>query len=314
MNKKRLILFATSFILASSSINISINKEKSNKLSKHITEYSSTISNDNFQIGAHRGFSSLKVENTKESITLAAKKDYIDYIEMDIRITKDKKLVLSHDNTIYSSNNKKEEISNTKYKKIITSTYKNKNSLLNFITSTSIESELKKERKRKLHDKSYNIIGLKEGIKNCKRKKILLDLKCEEGKEKEFIKILQKELENIDTSNIVLQSLNLDLIRLLQKETNYNTIAIIKEEKDLHCITEFSNIAIHKDLTNYKLVKKLLKGNKELAIWTINSSKELEDIKKESKDLYKKIIYITDYPDLIATKLNEEEKIKQYQK
>ena len=259
MNKKRLILFATSFILASSSINISINKEKSNKLSKHITEYSSIISNDNFQIGAHRGFSSLKVENTKESITLAAKKDYIDYIEMDIRITKDKKLVLSHDNTIYSSNNKKEEISNTKYKKIITSTYKNKNSLLNFIPSPSIESELKKERKRKLHDKSYNIIGLKEGIKNCKRKKILLDLKCEEGKEKEFIKILQKELENIDTSNIVLQSLNLNLIRLLQKETNYNTIAIIKEEKDLQYITEFSNIAIHKDLTNYKLVKKLLK-------------------------------------------------------
>ena len=81
------------------------------KLSK-ASEYKnySIIEESDISLVAHRGFSSLAVENSKESILLALNDDNIDGIEFDIRLTKDNVLVLSHGNSITSNDNKKIKI------------------------------------------------------------------------------------------------------------------------------------------------------------------------------------------------------------
>ena len=113
MKKKRLLIYTLSLSLITSYINL--NKQKSSDLSKNIIEYTKTFSDDDFQIAAHRGFSSKSVENTSEAIQLAANEPYIDYIEIDTRMTKDNVLVLSHNDDIYESTFSKTEISQTNY-------------------------------------------------------------------------------------------------------------------------------------------------------------------------------------------------------
>ena len=52
------------------------------------------------KIFAHRGFSSYYPENSLEAIKESLKYDYIDGIEIDIRMTKDEKFVLIHNSSI----------------------------------------------------------------------------------------------------------------------------------------------------------------------------------------------------------------------
>ena len=57
-----------------------------------------------YLIGAHRGESSLAIENTKESIVLASENNEVDYIEVDVRMSLDGKLYLSHDDYVLTAN------------------------------------------------------------------------------------------------------------------------------------------------------------------------------------------------------------------
>ena len=55
---------------------------------------------------AHRGLNNKKYkENTKEAIINSLKQDYIKGIEIDIRLTKDNKIVVIHDSTINRTSN-----------------------------------------------------------------------------------------------------------------------------------------------------------------------------------------------------------------
>lgn len=56
------------------------------------------LKEDDYIITAHRGFSSRRAENSREALVLASDQRYVDFIEFDVRLTSDGKLVLSHDN------------------------------------------------------------------------------------------------------------------------------------------------------------------------------------------------------------------------
>jgi glycerophosphoryl diester phosphodiesterase len=310
-NKKRLLLYTTSILLVTSGISLKINKEKSKELTNHVNEYTTDFIDDDFQIAAHRGFSSLEIENTKEAVTLASKKDYVDYIEIDARLTKDKKLVISHDDTITTIDEslKISELNKNELLKY-TLTY-NKNKLsIKPSTYLSGENKLIQERNELLSNKTYNIQTLKEALKYVENKKVILDLKIPNNEIEEFVYELKKELKDINTDNIMFQSSNLNGILYVEKYTNYNCLAIINSVDDLSKINNFKNICIRKNLINYDTVQKLINENKKVAIWTINTKKELNDVTNELDDLYEDVIYITDYPDLIATYLNDTKKNK----
>ena len=310
MKKKRLLIYTLSLSLITSYINL--NKQKSSDLSKNIIEYTKTFSDDDFQIAAHRGFSSKSVENTSEAIQLAANEPYIDYIEIDTRMTKDNVLVLSHNDDIYESTFSKTEISQTNYEDL-------ENNSFNYIVNLKlidyfkalIDTEKKLDLKRKtlLQNKNYQISTLKESLNLVSNKKVIIDLKFSDNV-KEFTEKIMDEFKNINTKNIYFQSSNLLGILYFEQVTNYNCFAIIDSSKDLKYLDLFDNLTIRKNLIDYDTIKYLLDQKKNVAIWTINSSSEIDNIKNCLKELYKDVIYITDYPDLIATTLNDKYKTK----
>ena len=69
------------------------------------------------KIIGHRGAASITAENTISSI-LAAKKAGVDAIEFDVRLTKDKQLVLCHDSTLERTHGINEKVSALTYSEI----------------------------------------------------------------------------------------------------------------------------------------------------------------------------------------------------
>jgi glycerophosphoryl diester phosphodiesterase len=110
----------------------------------------------------HRGSFNKEKQNTKESVLKSLPLKYIDGVEIDIRMTKDKKLVLSH-NDIVKVKHQLKKISNSNYK--------------------SLKLPLLENLLKEIDTKKY----------------ILLDLKVETRKkeyEKELMKLLKKYPKN----------------------------------------------------------------------------------------------------------------------
>ena len=131
----------------------------------------------------HRGITSKKIEeNSYESIKKALKNNNTVGVEFDIRLTKDKRIVLSH-NSLVNFN----VIENTDYKDIIKKKY-----------LTTLEKIL-----------SINT-----------NKILLIDIKVNNNY-KVFGDTLIKYLDNYDNKNIYLCSFNKKIIRYLKRKTRY---------------------------------------------------------------------------------------------
>ena len=308
MKIKRTMLFTTAFIISMSPFILKRKNNENTNYLKHIKSITKNIEDDDFLISAHRGFSSLEIENTSDSISLAASKNYIDYIEIDARLTEDNKIVLSH-NDLLIENNLPISISSLSYECATTESFHYQNYYINPNLCTNPESKLIQKRKKKLDNKTYNLIGLKEGLELCGNKKVLLDIKFQDNK-KEFTEELIRELDGIDTSNIVFQSLDIDSLKYFKEKTNYNCLALINSKKDFKYIEDFDNFGIKSSLVSYKKVNKLIQEDKTIAVWTINTEEELELVTSKLKDYYDDVIYITDNPDVIVTKLHDKQKTR----
>lgn len=311
-NIKKLTLYAaTTLLVISAGIKIKNCKDESEEFTNKVIEYTTDFDDDDFLIAAHRGYSSLEVENTKEALDLANDSDYVDYIEIDVRLTKDKKLVLAHNNSLLTRQQQTIEICNEKYKDIIDNDYYYLSNSLGIKLENLFNTDngdILRERSKLLESKNYNITSLKDGLNSCKDKKILLDLKFRNNT-KDFIKALEKELNGIDTSNIIFQSDDLlPLLCLQKKHPEYSYLAIMKTESDLEYIELFDNIGLKETLVTKKIVNNLIKDDKTVAIWTLNNPSDIDRITNKLGDNYKEVIYISDYPDVVATCLNEKEK------
>lgn len=305
-------LYSTSLLtLLTCGIKIKNCKEESYQYTKSIDNFDKSFKDDNFLVAAHRGFSSKEIENTTDSITAAKDAKYVDYIELDVRLTKDNKLVLSHNNTLTIGYNSKTAISNENLDDINNYNFYYLNnsfnqSICNLFNNT--DGDIITSRASNIDCNKYKICTLDEGLKACGNKKIILDLKFKNNTQI-YVDSLLKELDNIDTSNIIFQSSDLlSLLYLKEKRPDLNYLAIIKNKNNLDYIDLFDNVGLRKNLVSNELVTDLLQKNKQVAVWTINSEQETEDIINELGSNYKDIIYISDYPDIIAKTLNDKEK------
>ncbi len=311
VSKKKLAIFLTGAIITTSGISVSVNRQKSKELIEHITSYTTSMTDDDFQIAAHRGFSSKEVENTQQALQLAAEQNYIDSIEMDARMTDDQRIVITHNNRHFRNINETQYISTSTYEEAISSTYLYENEPFSSLPLLNIpEAALFFSRKHHLNHQKYKIIGLLEAIHSCGPKKILLDLKITNNYE-EFTEELKRELQGIDCSNIMFMSLNLSGLRYLQEHSNFNCLALIDSNSDFAYIHDFQNIGFKFSLLTHERIKRYICEKKHIAVWTINSSKDLNTVTEEADDYYQNLIYITDYPDLIATKLHDKQKTKE---
>ena len=215
---------------------------------------------------AHRALDSSKYkENTKEAIINAFSKEYIKGIEIDVRITKDKKLVIIHDSTINRTSNGSGLVKNMTLKEL---------KKYNFGTKT----------------KPSKICTLKEVLKLLPNDKILLiELKCNNN-ELEYIKYFYNTIKDYLYKNIYIMSFNEKIIDKLKK-LHPNLVCGLLMSKIInnqYLSKDFDFIAISsysvKEVKNYK---------KTLFIWALASKKRYKELEKElKKDTY----YIVDYP------------------
>lgn len=307
--KKFALYFSTGLIVLTGGTKVKLCKDESKTFTNKVILYTTSFTDDIFQIAAHRGFSSLEVENTLDAISLADSKNYIDYIEVDLRLTKDKKIVLSHNSCLLTLQNKSVKIVNENLDDLQNCKfYYPSIPLTNLQLNTDdINNEIVTERQSNLVNKTYELASLKDCIDESLAKKIILDLKFEDDTDI-FISELEKEIDGMNINSLIFQSHDFEsLLKLKEKHPEYNVSAIIKNKCDFKYIDFFDNLCVKKSLVNKDFVNTVIDQNKCIFVWTLNSPIELNDIANKFGDNYEDVIYITDYPDVIATCLHEKQ-------
>ena len=301
---KKLIIYTSPLFIIGSGAHFKLCKNNTCSLSSKISNYQRNFRGDRFSIVAHRGFSSFAVENSKEAITMAANCDLVDFIELDVRLTKDGQLVFSHNNEVMDQFGNNIDIDATHSEKLL-----NTNLVYSTLPiSLNNKDKIINDRSKALNGTYYNIANFIEGVSYCGEKDIFLDLKFENNT-KEMSQALIKELKNINTDSIIFQSSDLDALKYLQNlEPNYRYFALIHDKEQLKYATFFDGLGLRKDLVQKELIQDSLNNGRQISIWTLNKIKDIDKVTEELGFLYKDVIYITDCPDVLAYHLQSKER------
>ena len=315
MKIKKLVV-TTTFIVLAATTTFSITDATSREMTKIVIQENKDSIDTNLPIIAHRGFSSIEIENSKEAIVAGFNQEYIDGVEIDIRLTQDEEIILSHDDTM---NNKK--ICSTPLKDLQqeTITFDNNISLYLGTLLDAKSGNLIRERLKQIKNKKAKPITLKEALdihNEYNDKMLIVEIKYDDRDKNAFNDIIYSIINNHHKKNIIIQSSDYKALinmknkypdleyHLVTNENNYDKIA----KKDL------DGYVIRKNLINYDDVKELLKENKKVSVWTINTYQEYQETRSILKDLNEQVYYITDYPDAVRTWHNINEKTTAKQK
>lgn len=192
---------------------------------------------------SHRGSNvSNYKKNTKQALLTAINLDFIDGIEFDVRITKDKKIVIIHDPIINLVSNGSGLVKKLKYKKLLK---------YNFGTK----------------ENPSKICLLKELLDNIKNnKKILIELKEESNNFKEFVDIVYNIIKKYKL-NIYIASFNYELVKYFKSK--YNKCGLIIGN-GINLDKKYNNF--YYNILSYKHRK--IYNKKETFLWTINEHKD----------------------------------------
>ena len=192
---------------------------------------------------SHRGSNISKYQkNTNQALLTVINLDFISGIEFDIRITKDKKIVIIHDPIINLVSNGSGLVKKLKYKKLLK---------YNFGTK----------------ENPSKICTLEELLDNIKNnKKILIELKEESNNFKEFVDIVYNIIKKYKL-NIYIASFNYELIKYFS--LFYNKCGLIIGN-GINIDKKYNNF--NYNILTYKYRK--IYNKKETFLWTINSYKD----------------------------------------
>ena len=208
------------------------------------------------QLIAHRGLTSKNIkENTIEAFTNALNNGYSG-IELDIRITKDKQIVVIHDKMINRTSNGKGNINNITYKELLKYSFGSK----------KIKSK---------------IPLLKDVIKKINNSIIIIELK-EKIEKKDLEKILSKNT----TNEYYLCSFNKTFIDNI-KDIKYKKGIINNIFNSYVDIRNYDFILILETLFKEDIYNNLNKKNIEPIIYNIHNNLNIKN-----KDLINKLKYI----------------------
>lgn len=291
---KNLIVYGSAIAIIGSGFCFGLNQASSE------VETVDNFSYEDFDIAAHRGFSSIAVENTTRAFDLASQALYVDYIEMDARLTEDGKLVLAHDDEVIAPFYKN-NISDMTYDEVTNKnfTYYSDDVKVYFDNLFGQDGKTIINRLSNLNGITYNVVGLDDGLEFCGDKKILLDLKFDDNVIK-FVEALEDIFELKDTSNIVFQSDDsTSLLYLKTIHPEWFCSILVRDSKDLELVEYFDGIGIRKDIVDEEFVKGALDDGKLVSIWTFRSIDEVNKVATELGNNCDEVLYITDYPDLV---------------
>ena len=222
------------------------------------------------EIISHRGNNNHKYkENTLEAILDSINKEYIDGVEIDIRITKDGKIVVIHDAVI-------NEVSDG--------------------VGIVKEMTLKQLKKYNFGTKEHpaKITTLEQVLNNItNHKKIIIELKEETRNYLRLVEKLNKILRKYPDRNILLCSFNYDLCQYIKKNYEYKVgllIGIKMNTNKFYNNLNFNSI-------NYRHIKKVIFKFKQNYVWTIDNEQIFKKLKK--RIINKNIGVITNKPYLL---------------
>lgn len=204
-------------------------------------------------ISGHRGSTKQSAENTlesvKEAINLGA-----DFTEIDVVLTKDKVVVLSHDYNL-------KRLCNV-----------NKN-----IHSLTFEELKNYKIKNKKNSGEFSFTDLKTVIKESKGKiKLNIELKPNRNNVKELAKEVVKLIDK-DYNNIVVSSLSPKILMEVKNlDSSIQCGFIVAFAYGNFYNANFADFfAIEENYVNYKMIKKIHSMNKKIFVWTTNSEEEI---------------------------------------
>ena len=309
MKIKKLIV-STTFVVLAATTTFSITDATSREITKIVIQENKDNISTTLPIIAHRGFSSIEIENSKEAIETGFKQNYVDGVEIDIRLTQDEETILSHDEYI---NNK--QISTTPLEELQNETLSFNSNLSLYLGSLldTKSGNLIRERIRLLKSKKAKPITLKEALdihNNYDDKILIIEIKYDDRDKNTFNDIIYSTLNSHHKNNIIIQSS--DYNALIEMKNKYPDLEyhLVTNENNYDKINnqDLDGYVIRKNLINYDDIKKLIDDNKKVSVWTINNYQEYQNTRSMLKDLNEQVYYITDYPDALRTWHNITEK------
>lgn len=238
---------------------------------------------DSIKVTSHRGFSHSVPENTIPAIEKAIE-EQADYVEVDVRVTKDGELVLLHDTSLKRTTGLNEYIWNTDYSEV---------------SALDAGSWM---------DQSFlgtKIPTLREVFELCKGRIFLnLDLKYRNDLEEIEKKVVELIKEYDMEWQCVISSTSLSSLEKVKKldsniQTGYITYQLYSGITKNEGIDFFS---MKSNLITKGVLRAIHKEGKELHVWTVNSRTELERLKRLGVDniitdnpaYVKEVLYHTD--------------------
>ncbi len=220
---------------------------------------------DNLKVTSHRGFSHDIPENTIPAIDKAIDEG-ADYVEVDVRVTKDGVPVLLHDSSLKRTTGLKKNIYDTTYEEV-----------------AELDAGV-------WMDESFagtKIPTLQEVLENCKGRVLLnLDLKYrneEEGLTEKVVALIE-EYEMVWQCVITSTSLKcLEEVKELNPDirTGYITYQLYSGLIENEAVDFFS---MKSNLITKNILGTIHDNGKELIVWTVNSKTEIERLRRIGVD------------------------------
>lgn len=307
MKKKKLAIYAGVVFLSLGSLyGYKLNKDVEYTSASDISIEQS--SKPKVSIVAHRGLSSIEVENTKEAITKTTNKDYLSGVEFDVRLTSDGEVVLSHGDSVKDENNTVRRISTSSLEQLremrLKLVKKNILTTIEDLFSLTDMSCTRIQRKHEIGKKTGTIVTLDETMDIVDNKKrMYIELKFNNNYAELSSKVVEVLKDHQDT-DFIIQCNNYEYLkRMQQMYPQYKYQIIINKEYELVYLEEdFDGYSIKYNLIDYDVVKEKIKAGKEISIWTINDLEDFDDITDELGKYNDNVNYITDYPDCLYYK------------
>ena len=211
------------------------------------------------KIIAHRGIYNSKIkENTYLAIFNAFNNKNIYGVEFDIRLTKDNKIVIIHDETINRTSNGIGIVENMTLKELQKYNFGSKN--------------------------FYQTIPTLEKILEINTNKLfLIEIKVSNNS-KLFSKILLDILDKYKNKKIYLMSFNKKILNVIRRKNRNLNIGLIYLTNNIKSY-KYNFYVLYDKLINKDIINNLINRNKEIFIWTINNNKELSKIKNKINNI-----------------------------
>lgn len=295
-NKKGVRVFAA---ILSTTLLGSIALNKNDDYVKVLESHTIESHDPDYKFVAHRGFSSFEVENSKEAIISANNLPCASAIEVDVRLTSDENLVLSHDDNLSKISDSTLEVSSSTYSELSQVPLLPRKPNYSFKTLFNLENKVKIKR---LENKTGTITSLDETLEVLSPEKTLfIELKFENNYEKLSRKVVDV-LKKYPQKKFIIQAFEYEeLKRMMEEYPEYTYQLIIKDKNNLKYLDEdFDAYGLKHTIIDSDMVISILEDGKEVSLWTINSPHTFKKITDELGSYADEVNYITDNPDILC--------------